>query len=41
MSNNFALGVLPTFRAEVMNMMPVIRRTAVSAVKEAQARNRF
>ncbi|HEY4247273.1 MAG TPA: hypothetical protein VGM64_10475 [Lacunisphaera sp.] len=35
------LGVTGTVRAEVMNMMPVIRRQAVRAVQDAKARGRM
>ncbi len=37
-SLNFATGVVPTVRAEVMNLMPQIKQETVSAVGEARSR---
>ena len=37
-SLNFSTGVVPTVRAEVMNLMPQIKKETVSAVAEARTR---
>jgi hypothetical protein len=37
-SLNFSTGVVPTVRAEVMNLMPQIKKETVSAVSEARSR---
>ena len=35
---NFATGVVPTVRAEVMNMLPVIKQETMSAVADQRVR---
>ena len=37
-SLNFSTGVVPTVRAEVMNLMPQIKKETVGAVAEARTR---
>ena len=37
-SLNFSTGVVPTVRAEVMNMMPVIKEETISAVAQSRSR---
>ena len=35
---SFSTGIIPTVRAEVMNLLPVIKQQTVSAVAEQRAR---
>ncbi len=37
-NNNFAVGVTPTVRAEVLNMMPLIKRETLNAVADTKQR---
>jgi phage-related minor tail protein len=37
-NNNFAVGVTPTVRAEVLNMMPLIKAQTLNAVADAKQR---
>ena len=37
-SLNFSTGVVPTVRAEIMNLMPHIQKETISAVAEARTR---
>ena len=38
-SINFSTGVVPTVRAEVMNMMPMIKEVTAAAVQDKRMRN--
>ena len=35
---NFTTGVVPTVRAEVINMLPIIKRETMNAVADAKQR---
>jgi len=37
-NNNFAVGVTPTVRAEILNMMPLIKRETLTAVADSKQR---